>query len=1062
MSTTPDGHLDDTETDPLLERCLLAFEEGQMPGVEKILAEHPARASELRAMLQKLGELGMLTPSAAPPLPERLGEFRLLRQLGKGGMGIVYLAVQESLQREVALKLVRPEQLFFAGARERFRREVLAIARLDHPGIVPVHTFGEVDGVPYYAMARVHGVTLAEILQALAGQDLGEIDGHVLARGFAAAMQQKGDEPATPVGSPFEGTWVRACCRIVRDMALALQHAHEQGVLHRDVKPSNAILTARGSVHLIDFGLASAHGEQRITRSGATLGSLPYMAPEQVRGEIDAIDARTDVYALGVTLYELLTLRLPHGDGSGTTRERILAGSVVPPTRCNARVHADAEAICLQAMELEPGRRYQSAGELAADLGRFLDQEPVLARRQTPMLRVRQWCRRHPANTLAIALAAVLVFVAPLVFAIQQSLAAAEIQAAYVEVKQQKAIADANLDEAKKQETRALANLDLVLAAVDQMLSRTAEARLADIPRTAALRRQLLEDALQFHEALARAETGARTQEERARSRRRVGQIRLDLGLVKPAIEVLEQARAELAALAEQEPQSLRLQVELARANGSLAEAYARVADAPAQHRATAQAVVHWTAVVAAQPDNQPYRRSLALARIDAVRQLAEEQRFAEGHQALDQLEADLRIDPEQALQGEERYRWLAVQARVADARGLLWTDQGETQRAEAAFDLALTRLREAEAAAPALHDARHDLLGLTERLALLAQQRREWPKATPRIEAAIALLEKFTADEPEIPEWQARLATMIGSRADNRSKLGDADGAAQDHQRAVELLDQLTVRFPDEPQFLRRLAAVLGERGMARAELRQFELARADFERSIATYETLIAAHPEDRQSFANLIASLANTSQLQAMAGEVKTARTTIARAVTLGEQRSFGEVDRSRIEVLMTAADLAMRDLDVDSGTAHMGKARTLADAWLAQKPDDPLRMGTVAMIGANFGTMQIQMRDLPAALATFQATLPLARAAAQGGGPAHRRVLAVLLLRLCDVELRQANLEAARTWFAAAIAETGVTKARMAGMPPLDQLFDREELADLVPKATPQQATPQQGR
>ncbi len=1041
----------DSDADPLLERCILAFEEAQMPGVEKILADHPERAVELRQLLQKLGDLGILAPSSAPPMPERLGDFRLLRPLGKGGMGIVYLAMQESLQREVALKLVRPEQLFFAGARERFRREVLAVARLDHPGIVPVHTFGEVDGVPFYAMARVHGVTLGEVLQALDGQALGDLDGRVLARGFATAMQRKGEGDGVPTAPLFDGAWVRACCQIVRDMALALQHAHENGVLHRDVKPSNAILTARGTVHLIDFGLASAHGEQRITRSGATLGSLPYMAPEQVRGAIDAIDARTDVYALGVTLYELLTLRLPHGDGSGTTRERILAGSVEPPTRCNARVHADAEAICLQAMELEPARRYQSAGALADDLGRFLGLEPVLARRQTLALRARRWFRRHPAHATAIALACVLVFVAPLLFAVQQSLAAARIQEAFEEVKAQKQIADANLDEAQKQEARAIDNLERALAAVDQMLSRTAEARLADIPRTATLRRQLLEDALQFHESLALAETGARTQEERARSRRRVGQIRLDLGLVRPAIEVLEQARVELDELARQEPQSLRLQLELARTQGALSEAYARVGESQAQFRATAQAVEHWGFVTAARPESRPYRLSLFLARIDAVRQLADEHRFDDGHRELDQLENDLRLDPAAAPEGEGLQRWLCVHARVADARGLLWTDQGETQRAEEAFDLALQRLRQAEAAAPSVHHARIDLVGLVERLALVAQQRREWTKATPRIEQSIELLERFTADEPEIPEWQARLATMLGARADNRTKLGDADGAAADQVRSVQLLEQLTQRFPDEPQFQRRLAAVLGERGMARAQMRQFDLAREDFERSIATYEALIAAHPEDQQSLANLVASLANTAQLQGMTGDVSAARQTIARAITLNEQRDFGEAERSRIEVLMTAADLAMRDLDVDDGVELMGRARALAAAWLAKNPADPLRQGTMAMIGANFGTMQIQMRDLPAAMTTFTETLEVARAAAVGGGPANRRVLAVLLLRLCDVAMRQENTDEARKWFAAAIAETGVTKARMAGMPPLDALFDRPELADLVPAA-----------
>ena len=1026
-----------------------------MLAVEKLLADHPDRAAELRQMVEKLGDLGMLMPASAPPMPERLGDFRLLRPLGKGGMGIVYLAQQESLAREVALKLVRPEHLFFPGARERFRREVLAVARLDHPGIVPVHTFGEIDGVPYYAMARLHGVTLAEVLQALAGTPVDALDGTSLAQGFAAAMRHKGERDELPVAPLFDGAWARACCQIVRDTAMALQHAHENGVLHRDVKPSNVILTARGTVHLIDFGLASAHGEQRITRSGATLGSLPYMAPEQVRGAIDEIDARTDVYALGVTLYELLTLRLPHGDGTGTTRERILAGKVEPPTRSNTRVHPDAEAICLQAMELEPARRYRTAAEFAADLTRFLDLEPVMARRQTPGLRARRWVRRNPAHATAIALAFVLLFVAPTVFAVQQSFAAARIQEALEKVREQKGIADANLDEARRQEVRAIANLDRALAAVDQMLSRTAAARLADIPRTAPLRRQLLEDALAFHEALAIAETGARTMEERARSRRRAGQIRLDLGLVRPAIEVLEQAGAELQQLLASDPGSTRLHVELAETQGALSEAYHRVGDSNAQYLATDAAVEHWRAAVAAQPQVQQYRLALATARIDTVRRMSEERRFEEAHRTLGELDQELRPENAASAKGEALQRWLCVQSQVANARGLVWIEQGETQRAEEAFDLAMARLQEARAAAPGSRAARDQLVGLAERVALLGQQRREWAKATPRIELAVGLLQELADEEPEVPEWQARLATMIGSRADNRAKLDDPAGAAADHDRAVGMLEQLTLRFPDELDYQRRFAAALGERGMARAQQRQFDPAREDFERSITAYEKLVAGRPDDARSAGNLVASLANASQLQAMAGDLTAARRTIGRAIELNEVRTFGEAERSRIEVLMQAADLAMRDLDAENGVALMTRAHGLATAWLAQSPQDPLRLGTMAMLATNLGTMQIQMRDLDAALATFTNTLEVARAAAASGGVANRRVLAFLLLRLCDVNLRQERVEEARKWFAAAIAETGVTKARMAGMPPLDQLFDREELRDLVPPAAPKQ-------
>lgn len=1039
----------DSSSDPLLERCILAHEDGQLLELERLMAQHPERAAALRAQLQHLRELGILMPPRQPQMPERLGDFRLLRPLGKGGMGLVYLAVQESLQREVALKLVRPEQLYFPDARERFRREVLAVARLNHPGIVPVYTFGEADGVPFYAMARVHGVTLGEILQALQGTSLDALDGAQLARGFATAMQHKGESGATPVAPLFEAAWARAACQIVRDMALALQHAHQQGVLHRDVKPSNAILTADGHVHLIDFGLASARGESRITRSGATLGSLPYMAPEQVRGDVDAIDARTDVYALGVTLYELLTLMLPHGDGSGTTRERILNGSAVPPTLRNARVHADADAICMQAMEVEPARRYQSAAGLAADLQRFLDLEPVKARRQTSVLRARRWLRRHPAHATAALLAFLLVVVGPLVFGAQQSFARARIHDALQAVEQQKQIAVASLAEAQRQQQRALTNLDRALAAVDLMLSRTAQARLADIPRTAPLRKQLLQDALRFHETLAASESGARTQEERARSRRRVGQIQLDLGEVRPAIEGLEQASGELRELLAAAPDSLRLHLELADAASSLAQAYYRLGQKPQQYAALQQAIVHWQFAVAAKPEERRYQISLLCAQLDRLRELTEAKHDAEAFAELDRLDRD--FAPEQApeLQGADLEAWLCAYARIADSRGVLLIQKGDTGAAAAAFETALQRLQRATEATPDSHDSRAQLAGLYERLAMLAQQRREWLQARPRIDAAIGLMQQLADDEPEMPEWQLRLATMIGSRADNRSKLDDADGAKADHDRSVAMLEQLAARYPDEIDCGRRLAIALGERGMARAQLRQLDGARADFERSTAEFERLIAGHPEDNQLLANLVATLANTAQLQAMAGDVTTARQTIARALELNQGRSYGESERSRIEVLMTSSDLAMRDLDVEQGQQFLRAARELATAWLAASPDDRVRLGTVAMIGANYGTMQLQMRDNDAALATFLATLDTARRAATGGSPANRRILAVLLLRLCDVNTRLGDTAAARRWLQAAIAETGVTKARVADMPPLDALFDRPELRDLVP-------------
>src|SRR5690606_32092732 len=218
---------------------------------------------------------------APRPFPERLGDFRLLERLGGGGMGVVYRAEQVSLRREVALKLVRPDQLYFPGTRERFRREVAIVAGLSHPGIVPVYAFGEEDGLPFFAMEYVRGATLAETLDALRGGTFGPAGGEAIAAAIAARSASADDGAASAM---FEGAWEQICTRIAREIAEALEHAHRRGVVHRDVKPSNVMVTSSGRVMLLDFGLSSTSGSERITRSGSVLGSLAYMAPEQLRG----------------------------------------------------------------------------------------------------------------------------------------------------------------------------------------------------------------------------------------------------------------------------------------------------------------------------------------------------------------------------------------------------------------------------------------------------------------------------------------------------------------------------------------------------------------------------------------------------------------------------------------------------------------------------------------------------------------------------------------------------------------------------------------------------------
>ncbi|MFG0318906.1 MAG: serine/threonine-protein kinase, partial [Planctomycetota bacterium JB042] len=450
----------------LMEECLDRVETDGLAVIDDVCDRHPEIATDLRRRLKQLFDLGLLGESPAASereFPERLGDFRLLRCLGGGGMGVVYLAEQESLGRRVALKLVRPEHLYFPGARERFRREAEAVARLKHPGIVAIHAVGEENGLPFFAMERVEGASLAEVIRCVVESGR-RSRGKDLANAIAAAS---GSEVDPTVGA-FAGTWSEAMLRIARDVARALDHAHKQGVLHRDVKPSNVMITPAGRVLLLDFGLASLGDAEPITRSGSALGSMAYMAPEQVRGEAERVDERTDVYALGVTLYELLALARPYPENDVTQLQlRIVSGDAPSLRRRAPDVPWDAETVCLKAMDPAPERRYASAAAFARDLDNVLELRPIEAARAGPIRRLRKWARRRPAAAVALALSAVLATALPAVYLAVQARAAERVRA----------------------------TLDAALDGMQTLIGRVGDPELAVVPEVVRLRQQVLGDA---------------------------------------------------------------------------------------------------------------------------------------------------------------------------------------------------------------------------------------------------------------------------------------------------------------------------------------------------------------------------------------------------------------------------------------------------------------------------------------------------------------------------------------------------------------------------------------
>jgi tetratricopeptide (TPR) repeat protein len=400
----------------LVARVVDEFEDrrarGEAPHPEEYAARHPQAADEIRGVL---GMLGLAAPQLAEAPGPRgvLGDFRIVREVGRGGMGVVYEAEQVSLGRRVALKVLPYAATMDPRQLQRFVNEARAAAALDHPHIVHVHAVGSERGVHYYAMQFIDGRTLAELIAELrrdggrpapaaaAQPTTPHVPGQPEPAAETAAHAVAATEPA-----PRDRAYFRRIAGLGEQAAEALDHAHQAGVVHRDVKPANLLLDAHGKLWVTDFGLAHVQSGASLTVTGDLVGTLRYMSPEQALAQRVVVDHRTDVYSLGATLYELLTLRPVFGGGDRQELLRQIAfEEPTAPRRLNKAVPAELETVVLKALEKNPADRYATAQELADDLGRFLADEPIRARPPSAAQRLRKWGRRHPAAVAAAAAA---------------------------------------------------------------------------------------------------------------------------------------------------------------------------------------------------------------------------------------------------------------------------------------------------------------------------------------------------------------------------------------------------------------------------------------------------------------------------------------------------------------------------------------------------------------------------------------------------------------------------------------------------------------------------------
>jgi serine/threonine protein kinase len=530
------------ERDERLAEILLGYveavEAGQAPDRRDLLARHPEFADELREFFAGRDQVELLAaplraaaglsasrraPSteapqsaAAGPAEElgQIGDFRLLREVGRGGMGVVYEAEQFSLNRRVALKVLPFAAALDPRQLQRFKNEAQAAAGLHHPNIVPVYGVGSERSVHYYAMQFIDGRSLADLIEAMRPRDdkpaAGEAARASTAPVAALSTQRAGDRRA----------YMRRVAELGWKAAEALEYAHAEGVVHRDIKPANLLLDAGGRLWVTDFGLARVGADGGLTGTGELLGTLRYMSPEQTQARRGLVDHRTDIYSLGATLYELLTLR-PAFDGEDRHELllNIASAEPRPPRALDPAVPAELETIVLKAMARTPAERYATAQDMADDLRRFLEDKPIRARRPTVVDRMRKWSRRHRSVVVSAALLLAMGIVGLLVTALLLAREQAATQAAYERERQKAREAERNFRDARR--------------AVDDLLA-VGEHELANLPPLQGLRRRLLEEGLAYYKGfLEQSRDDPDLQAELAASHARVTRLLAELSTLE-------------------------------------------------------------------------------------------------------------------------------------------------------------------------------------------------------------------------------------------------------------------------------------------------------------------------------------------------------------------------------------------------------------------------------------------------------------------------------------------------------------------------------------------------
>jgi eukaryotic-like serine/threonine-protein kinase len=881
----------------ILDRYLRALEGGYPPPREQLLSAHSDLAGPLSMYLDNLAELHDVAAAFgrpdAPPRDSaagdederRLGDFVLVRELGRGGMGVVYEARQISLARRVALKVLPFAAVLESRQIARFKNEAQAAAQLHHPNIVPVYAVGVERGVHYYAMQFIEGQPLDRAIAELrppsksprsdlATTETGSTNRHrdTPPRGARAA----GVLP--PGGSYLTRQWAhkqdyfRAVMRLGIQAAEALQAAHSYGIVHRDIKPSNLLLDHDGKLWVTDFGLARCQSDLALTRTGDVVGTRQYMSPEQAAGEAALVDHRTDVYSLGVTLYELVTLQPAfHGNDSHSPRWRVDSQDPVRPRALEPSLPADLETVLLKAMARERDDRYRTAQDLADDLGRVLEGKPTVARPPTLVDRAGKFARRHRRM---VASAAAVVLLATFGLAVSNFL-----------INREKTKAQADFARAERYFRQAQDT-------VDEFGSRFAE-RLAEVPGAEQARRELLDETLKYYERFVEQAGGdPALRADLAMTYGKIGTVNDQMGLTAEAIAAHGAAIALLEKLVAEQPETAEYDRRLAISRNNLALALGRAGRTDEARRAFQQAIAAQQKLVAEHPQADAYRAELALS-----------------HNNLGSLERET----------------------------------GRLDVARTTFHEAIRLAEQATRSAPRDGEAVRNLAVAYNNLAALDEGPNQ-ADAVALYDKAAACQRAAVASRPGELTYRRELATTLNNLGAAQSKCGRIEPAAAAYREAIDLQKELVRIAPLERTYRRDLAVSYNNLGLAHAGLEQLDLADRCFRNALGFQEQLVAEQPQDLELLSSVGGMHNNLGIVLEQRGQIEAAAQSYAKAVEFQQtaHRRAPTVERYR-------TFLSKHYYNYGRALRLLGRCDEAAQAAIERKklwPGDPERLFSVA--------------------------------------------------------------------------------------------------------------------